>query len=271
MRVLIYRHESGVTNFGDELNLYLWDKLLPQIGSVLRPDLIFLGIGTLLKADLPPGPKLVFGAGAGYGRPPTINSTWDIRFVRGRLTAGLLKLPPEKAITDPGILVGLMRQRSTNPRHRASFMPRFTNVTPEIRGACKVSNIYLIDPRGAVETVLDEIADSELLLTEALHGAIVADALRIPWVPIRIEHGHDFKWYDWLSMLGVTYRPLPAGVLKAGWITAAQERQLSDPAVATGLLYRILAELQTLRAEIKDRRGPFAEDSMGAIPGSKMS
>ena len=40
------------------------------------------------------------------------------------------------------------------------------------------------------------------MLTEALHGAIVADALRVPWIPIRLyDRYSEFKWRDWTESM----------------------------------------------------------------------
>jgi len=55
-----------------------------------------------------------------------------------------------------------------------------------------------------VEKVLSEIQQSEVLLAEAMHGAIVADALRVPWVAVRMYSQFlDFKWNDWSQSINV--------------------------------------------------------------------
>ena len=46
-------------------------------------------------------------------------------------------------------------------------------------------------------------------MTEALHGAIVADALRVPWIAVKLfDHIIEFKWRDWCRSLGLNYSPL---------------------------------------------------------------
>jgi len=69
---------------------------------------------------------------------------------------------------------------------------------------CKSTPLHFINPRREVEQVLLEIQQTELLLTEAMHGAIVADALRVPWIPVRLYGNFlDFKWQDWSQSLGL--------------------------------------------------------------------
>ena len=46
------------------------------------------------------------------------------------------------------------------------------------------------------------------MITEALHGAIVADALRVPWMPVSSYHTIlPFKWEDWCRSVGLAYAP----------------------------------------------------------------
>jgi succinoglycan biosynthesis protein ExoV len=66
-----------------------------------------------------------------------------------------------------------------------------------------------IDPHGSVEEVLRSIASAEVLFTEAMHGAILADTLRIPWVPVQAyKHICGFKWRDWCQSLALDYHPV---------------------------------------------------------------
>ena len=66
-----------------------------------------------------------------------------------------------------------------------------------------------VSPELSVEALFDHYARAELVVTEAMHGAIIADALRIPWIPITISPQIDeFKWRDWLGSVELDYNPI---------------------------------------------------------------
>jgi succinoglycan biosynthesis protein ExoV len=65
-----------------------------------------------------------------------------------------------------------------------------------------------IDPHWPVENVIGQMGRARLVVTEAMHGAIVADTLRIPWVPVVCSPAIlPFKWIDWTESLDLDYRP----------------------------------------------------------------
>ncbi len=105
MRLYYWKGVGGTRNFGDELNPWLWDRLLPGLFNEGDDD-VFIGIGTLLGQQVPQaGKTFVFGSGVGYGEPPTIDEDWTIYSLRGPLSARALHVPRGLAVTDPAILV----------------------------------------------------------------------------------------------------------------------------------------------------------------------
>ena len=210
MRLYYYEGEDGVRNFGDELNPFLWSRLLPDLDQRGSPDWLFVGIGTLLNDSLPTAARtIVFGSGVGYGTAvPRPDETWRVHFVRGPRSAAALGLPSSAGLTDPAILVsGVWRERAAT-RTRHAFMPHWDSANEWIEGVCRDADIGYIDPRWPVERVLRAISETEVLLAEAMHGAIVADALRIPWIPVCSTPGVlPFKWLDWCNSVGLNYVP----------------------------------------------------------------
>lgn len=208
-----YYWESEHGNFGDDLNLWLWDFLLPGFRDV-HPDTLLVGVGTVLNRELLPvdGHKLVLGSGYGYGVLPDISdrSKWDIRCVRGPLTAKQAGLPENTGIIDPAVVVADMPEFKGLPKiHRKSFIPHWETATAGIwASVCDAVGLHYIDPRGEAKFVIREIAQSEMIIAESMHGAILADAFRVPWVAVTTSNSiNSFKWTDWGQTVGVSYNP----------------------------------------------------------------
>nr|WP_236599241.1 polysaccharide pyruvyl transferase family protein [Ramlibacter monticola] len=172
-----------------------------------------LGIGSVLFDHHPAGVvKVVFGSGyGGYTAPPVLDETWDIFCVRGDFTARTLGLDPSYSVGDSGILIYDYRNPTRTKQHKFSFIPHWESLERGCwKEACRLANVHFIDPTAPVPEVLHAIEASEVVLTEAMHGAIVADALRVPWVPILpFSKAHHVKWNDWASALDVDLRPRP--------------------------------------------------------------
>jgi len=208
----MYYYKGPSPNFGDELNAWMWPRLLPDFFDG-RANEIFLGIGSILFDFHPQhSRKIVFGAGyGGYTAPPRIDDSWDFYFVRGPLTARAIGVDEKLGVGDAAILLRSCIEERPAKRYKASFMPHWESTFDgDWRAACAAAHLHYIDPCAPVETVLDEILASELVVTEAMHGAIVSDALRVPWVAARpIQRQHHLKWQDWADALQLDLRPLP--------------------------------------------------------------
>ncbi len=221
--MILYRWRGVSSNFGDELNLVLWPRLLPGFFDG-DPAIRFLGIGSVLDQRHPPRTvKLVAGAGyGGYERPARLDANWIIHWVRGPRTAAMLGLSPRLALGDPAVLVPATLV-APGPRGSAAagddigFMPHFESAARGAwRRASHLAGIRLIDPRDPPLQILQAIRGCKLLLSEALHGVIVADALRVPWIAIRpLARVHRAKWLDWADTVDLRprFHDLPASTL----------------------------------------------------------
>jgi hypothetical protein len=203
----MFYYEGAIPNFGDELNPWLWPQLMPEVFAEQSEDELFVGIGSLLGVSVPVATKIIIlGTGAGYKPLPSpIPTWWYVYCVRGPLTARAMGLPPELGIGDGAILIRSLDLPQPSVQHRVSFMPHWeTAIIGEWREICRATDVHYIDPRESVETVIREIRSSSRLITSAMHGAIVADAFRVPWIAAQpFSKKHFFKWRDWSSPLGV--------------------------------------------------------------------
>jgi len=204
------RFFSTSRNFGDAMNRWFWPTLLSQEFESKHPDVIFFGIGTILQEPIPPNArKVVFGSGAGYETPARIDDTFDIRCVRGPNTARRLGLPPEQAVTDPAYLLSTLDLPPVEQTIEASLILHWqTLFRYDWQSIANDAGLHFIDTLADSHDVIDEIRRSKLVLAESMHGAIIADAFGVPWVPIKTSPSvNHFKWDDWCQTIDVTYEP----------------------------------------------------------------
>jgi succinoglycan biosynthesis protein ExoV len=207
---LYYFHDAD-GNFGDDLNPWLWPRLIPELCQRCDDPDWLVGIGTLLNHRLPgTGALHVMGSGVGYGDRMRQDADVHFHAVRGHKSAAALGLRADAVITDAAVLLRTMQVPASRlSRERVGVM--FTGRSLrnyDWATVCASLGHAFISCHWPVDRVFDELQRCDLLLTEAMHGAIVADALRVPWVPITCSEGVlGFKWEDWLSTVGLPYEP----------------------------------------------------------------
>ena len=214
MQIIYYRDPAG--NFGDDLNGVLWRKLLPA--SVFDvEDVLLMGVGSIFNAYCAPASRtqgkrvFVLGSGAGYGPLPPDWHGWDLLAVRGPLTARLLGRP-ELAVTDSAALLSLVPNfiKPSPQRNQTLLIPHYHSAARgQWKSVAEQAGMTFLDPRWPVEVVMEHFSRASLVVTEAMHGAIVADTMRIPWIPITIApDALPFKWWDWALSLDMAYKPM---------------------------------------------------------------
>jgi succinoglycan biosynthesis protein ExoV len=248
MRVVYY--ESLIGNFGDDLNALLWRELLPP-ECFEDDDAILLGIGSIFREDYlsarsTRGKRVfVLGSGAGTGPLPDLwpNDDWRILAVRGPLSARLLDRPGLD-VTDGAALLSIATDLMPPVElgGEVVFFPHFNSIAnsrwPEV---CRLANMTFVDSRLPPREILAILGRARLVVTEAMHGAIVADTLRIPWVPVVCSPSIvPFKWVDWTRSMELDYAPLslPASsgfeIAKHLKIRVAERRELHRGMVEAG-------------------------------------
>jgi succinoglycan biosynthesis protein ExoV len=185
---------------------------------------LLIGIGSVLDANFNSDffdhykKKIVLGAGArGCNRLFDIErKDWDVRFVRGKNTTTVFGLAEEKAISDPAILITrflppespLLRKKQTRPQKPVlGLVPYWATSLAFSEAIATINNMTLIPVYLTPERFFTLIASCDVVIVEAMHGAIIADSLGVPWIPCRMTNmkcegdTHGFKWSDWLDTL----------------------------------------------------------------------
>lgn len=215
MEVVYYKAPGG--NFGDDLNEVLWRHVLPPECFDV-PDTLLLGVGTIFDEGRLPESRVsgkrvfVLGSGAGYGPLPRTwpNPAWHVAAVRGPFTAELIG-QKSAAATDGAIF--LAHARDLLPERRAAtgaiYIPHHGSLDrADWKSIAEYAGLAFVDPQWPLERVLHAIASARLVVTEAMHGAILADTLRVPWIPVTTSaHILPFKWLDWCASMNLVYRP----------------------------------------------------------------
>lgn len=207
MNLFYYRDPAG--NFGDDLNAWIWDLLLPGYRDV-HDDVTLIGVGTLLNTQLPlpSNRKLVIGSGTGYGTVPLSfpASEWDLRCVRGPDSAGRVGLPPDRGILDPAgvlpTLAGFGGPRQVTGA-KPLFVPHHSNADRHPwDNICTAAGLEYLSPKMEAHHVIRRIAAAPLVVAESLHAAIIADAFRTPWIAVNTSGTVNRpKWMDWARSL----------------------------------------------------------------------
>lgn len=243
----MYYYKGAPPNFGDELNNWMWPRLLPDFFDDNEKQ-IFLGIGSILfDFHAPDAKKIVFGAGyGGYTPPPIMDRNWTVYFVRGPITARAIGLDESLGVGDAAILLRSCISAKPEKLFKASFMPHWESVADgEWEAVCAEAGLHFINPCGPVEEVLHDILTSEVIVTEAMHGAIVADALRVPWIAARpIQAQHHRKWFDWADALQLDLHPqslAPSNGLEAAMAFLPGSRKTAERLRRRGQLLKSVA------------------------------
>ncbi|WP_071190090.1 polysaccharide pyruvyl transferase family protein [Trichormus sp. NMC-1] len=207
---LFYYQEN---NFGDKLNPWLWSKLIPGVMDEDQ-NTTFIGIGTLINDKLSLKTKnarlrVIFGSGVGYEQGvPEVDNSYKIYCLRGPLSAQALGVSTKLSVTDGAILIRKLFNSNSKKQYKFSYIPHYEMAGEGWRLVCERLGFGYIDPRWPIEEVLSCISQSEVILAEAMHGAIIADSLRIPWIPVVSNSTIlSFKWQDWCQSIGTEYKP----------------------------------------------------------------
>ncbi|MBT8416439.1 MAG: polysaccharide pyruvyl transferase family protein [Silicimonas sp.] len=253
-------YDATPPNFGDAINATMWSHLLPPGFLDDDADELFLGVGSILWDYLPrTARKHVAGSGfGGYTLPPDMDDgSWSVIWLRGPITAECVGLDPALAIADAAVLLPETPLPAPAPDTGIAFMPHFESVARgNWQAACTLSGITYLDPRDDTATLLSRIRGARVVIAEAMHGAIVSDALRTPWIAAMPFHPqHRLKWQDWSLSLEIALRPvkLCPSTLLEGYTFAtgnlgkgARSRRLFN-ARAVAPVNRMIAEVAARR------------------------
>lgn len=196
-------------NFGDNLNEWLWPKLIECDFKSESPS-TFLGIGTILtpkrikKVDQSDR-VIVFSSGVWSENSISLSEHWHVYGVRGPRTARALGLPEEFILGDGAYLIRNFFEQSNGSGKEIGFVPHHASeLYINWERICLEAGLKYISPKQTTEAFIEDLYQCSAVITEAMHGAIAADALRIPWKAVKFAPNFsEFKWFDWAEALNI--------------------------------------------------------------------
>jgi pyruvyltransferase len=212
--------QDFLNNFGDVLAPMIVRFMLEQAG--IKPnDKIherkrLLTIGSCL--DGARTGDVVWGSGSFGGSMETRKfiaglgilraSNLDVRALRGPLSREYLirhGINAPKVFGDPGLLISYMRPDLILP-HGASKYPYIVvpNIGDFLLHPELKQNEFFLDLRSPIETCLQTIARSRLVIASSLHAIIIAESLHIPAQLIRttVVEKTKFRFEDYYAGTG---------------------------------------------------------------------
>jgi succinoglycan biosynthesis protein ExoV len=263
---------SDSYNFGDDLNPWLWPKLFGDLISE-DSDVVFVGIGTVLtnkriNVQLKDAREIIIFSSGAWGHDyPELDSRCKVYGVRGPRTANKFNLSHDLIVGDGAYLLRTVDIPKPSvepsgvgfiPHHRSEDYIDWTSI-------CESIGIKFISAKQPVDDFLIAIQSCDKIVTEAMHGAIVADAFRIPWVGTSFSPSFNTeKWFDFAEALEIDlklhdlpfmsqYKMKKGKLLENTWKKALSRLVKSTPDKWDGLvsIYSTAKKLDILNLENK--------------------
>ncbi|MBN8902549.1 MAG: polysaccharide pyruvyl transferase family protein, partial [Rhodospirillales bacterium] len=150
--------------------------------------------------------------GSGYLNPTVIHAgVHQAKFhaLRGQKTLDLLRSfgihLPDLPLGDPGILVdGLphLKRPKESTRFRAAVIPHHDYTHHDFYSSLRANDeVCVVNILDASLRPIEQIASSQVVVSQSLHGLIFAESLGKPsvWISVRNDAIWKFKFEDWYS------------------------------------------------------------------------
>lgn len=212
-------HKFKKNNWGDDLNMYMFEfvtgRRVVNIGYSkvfpLRKIKVYSLIGSIITFYQMEN-KIIYGSGIMNPKSRVRGTPQKIISVRGPKTRDVLVsngIDCPKSFGDPALLLPVFYFPKVSKKKGGSVIANMgtTESNKKIEDLCKALNLKIISMTNYDKwtDVIDEIISSEFIISESLHGLIVAETYGIPnvWVEF-VEHPSywNFKFEDYFASIG---------------------------------------------------------------------
>jgi succinoglycan biosynthesis protein ExoV len=212
---------SETKNFGDKFNAFLFDEIV-DAEKLCDMNFTVYGVGSILSKNFGfsnSGSIVTLGTGIrGVDFNPDQNNlqVHPISWSRGLFSQTTTKI---EAIADGAYAFMLhptykqLLEAKKKPTYKLGIIPHYSSLSIFPWHKLASNTIQIISPLDDFQEVCNNILNCETVLCEAMHGAVFADMLRVPWVRLDFisKYYEDpkisyLKWLDFYSGIGLLNR-----------------------------------------------------------------
>ncbi len=208
-------------NLGDDLNWYLIKKIQPQKISLLNDSIIgrcaffkkenYLIIGSTITFKTNQN-TIIWGAGVIDGDSPLRSIPKKVCAVRGPLTRDYLikkGVDCPAIYGDPAMLIKYFYKPHVEKKYKLGIIPHYIDFySDKFKDLRKDPEVLFIKMQNykSVDSVINEIASCDRILSSSLHGLILSEMYGVPNVWITVSDnisGGSFKYLDYYASIGI--------------------------------------------------------------------
>ena len=209
---------EGPPNLGDELGSIIFERVYGtgfEHSSIFEADLVTVGsvlqtVVTSKRIADREKPLHVVGSGLMWQMAlERIPDSVRIHSVRGILSKNALERTESALVPigDPGLLVPRLTDAVPTGSAKMAVIPHRNKVLHQgLRRHFDTIGVEILDIRTKdLDTFCQKMCEYEFILSESLHGLIIADAFGIPnaWLRLNeIHKGGSYKFYDYFGSVG---------------------------------------------------------------------
>lgn len=204
-------------NWGDDINIYFLSEICNRDVKIYdktnRKDTNYQVIGSIICNTLTNNRTVIWGSGIPDDRTNLTIKPKKVCAVRGPMTRKKLiskGISCPEVYGDPALLLPLYYKPQVEKKYKVGLIPHFSNINHDIiKEMSKKEGVKIINlsKYNKWTDIIDEILSCEIIVSESLHGLILAGAYELPNIWINIEDNPRknkgyFKYHDFFLSLG---------------------------------------------------------------------
>lgn len=218
-------------NWGDDINYHFIKEIVderrvvPYNQSKHSKYTNYQLIGSIV-GNTTNGNTVIWGAGIPDYSTKVLSKPKDVLAVRGPLTRNILiknGIDAPEVYGDPALLLPYFYRPEMELRNKIAFIPHWSSISsPIVRKISSFDGVKVINLHSYSKwtDVIDELLSSEYVVSESLHGLILAEAYgkRNAWVRITFDR-QKMKYKDFFLSIGdkreEPYKIMPQTTMKS--------------------------------------------------------